>query len=197
LICPDTGGYSYNVEGIPAMLKNRGWRGGTAPTPNLNYSGRCNPPVVTLHCCDRFAYCDSIGSDPSFKLVLMISHPALRILTHDPSIARNPSITRNLSFVRKKNLMVDVPLQLRLSSSLRVSCSIIQRIYFNGLDINLLEKDKQRYQYSNLYRQLCCLNPQWWNTCQVSKEGSVISNDKAIATLLHPLYQLHLTFMGN
>lgn len=127
----------------------------------------------------------------------MISQPALRILTHDPSIARNLSFARNLSLVRKKNLMVDVPLKIRLSSYLRVSCAIIQRIDFNGLDINLLEKDKQRYQYSNLFRQLCCLNLQWWNTCQVSKEGSVISNDKAIATLLHPLYQLHLMFIEN
>ena len=121
----------------------------------------------------------------------MISQPSLRILTHDPSIAKN------LSYIRKKNLMVDVPLKLRLSSYLRVSCSIIQRIDFNSLDINLLEKDKQRYQYSNLCRQLCCLNPLWWKTCQVSKEGCVISNNEAIATILHPLYHLHLIFMEN
>jgi len=76
MICPDTGGYSYNVEGIPAMLKDRGWHGGTAPTPNLNYSGMVNSPVFALHCCDRFVCCDSIGSDSSFKLVLTYDFPA-------------------------------------------------------------------------------------------------------------------------
>lgn len=122
----------------------------------------------------------------------MISQPALRILTHDPSIAKN------LFFIRKKNLMVDVPLKLRLFSYLRVSCSIIQRTDLVDLDINSLKKDKQDYQYSKLYRHLSCLDSQWCNTCQFSKEGIVISINEAIATLLHPIYQLHLIdLLGN
>jgi len=81
-----------------------------------------------------------------------------------------------LAVAREKLQATDVPLILRISYYLRVSCGA-------------LEVDGVRYStlLSNLYAQ----NPVWLSTCTVTPAGVLGSSDRAITALLKPITALH------
>lgn len=81
-----------------------------------------------------------------------------------------------LTVVREKLLATDVPLSLRVSYYLRVSCA------------NLASDD---IRYSTLLKALYTENVRWMETCSVSMLGTLESSDRTISALLSPITALH------
>lgn len=81
-----------------------------------------------------------------------------------------------LSVARQKLQALDVPMSLRTSYYLRVSCS---------------QLDSGSIRYSSLIALLCKHNPAWIETCVVTPMGTLRSSHRQIDELLKPIADLH------
>jgi hypothetical protein len=82
----------------------------------------------------------------------------------------------SLTVARQKLQTTDVPMLLRVSYYLRISCS-------------MLNSDSIRY--SSLMRTLYTENPAWLETCVVTPLGTLQSSHPGINELLKPIIALH------
>jgi len=81
-----------------------------------------------------------------------------------------------LATAREKLQATDVPMILRVSYYLRVSCTALEA---DGIG------------YSHLLHHLYAQSPMWLSTCKVTPEGILESSDRPINTLLKPITALH------
>jgi len=81
-----------------------------------------------------------------------------------------------LTVARQKLQTTDVPMSLRVSYYLRVSCS-------------MLNSDSIRY--SSLMQALYTEDPAWLETCRVTSLGTLRSSHCVIDKLLNPITALH------
>jgi hypothetical protein len=88
-----------------------------------------------------------------------------------PMLSSNP-----LTVARQKLQSTDVPMVLRVSSYLRLSCSAL---------------NSDSIRYSRLMQALYTENSAWLDTCVVTSVGTVRSNHPVINELLKPITALH------
>lgn len=84
--------------------------------------------------------------------------------------------SKSLTIASEKLQACDVPMTLRISSYLRISCLALKA---------------EGVRYSSLMQALSSHNPQWMETCVVSPEGYLESSDCMISELLSPINALH------
>lgn len=84
--------------------------------------------------------------------------------------------SQSLTTAREKLQAPDVPMTLRISSYLRISCLALKA---------------EGIRYSSLMQALSSHNPQWMETCAVSPEGYLESSDCMVSELLSPINALH------
>jgi len=87
------------------------------------------------------------------------------------------SSTTALAIARNQLHTANIPLILRISYYLRISC---------------LRLNSKTTRYSRLMDALVMQNPNWLATCVVTPMGTVESSDRTINALLHPITTLHL-----
>jgi hypothetical protein len=94
------------------------------------------------------------------------------------SAASTPSTRcqRLLQSARQKLLAAHVPLRLRITAFLRLSCLALEG---SGT-------------YSHLMQTLLEQNPDWWSTCDVLPTGTLKSTDAKVQKQLRCILQLHL-----
>jgi hypothetical protein len=129
----------------------------------------------------------------------------INILTAKPIIIREMSlydlltktkdsetikILRTLSYSRHKLLDKDIPMQLRATSYLRISCSSLKKL--DNLESLSIEMQLQDIQFSLLLKSLTEYDSRWWDRCTVSSQGVLKSENSVIESLLEPLTQIHL-----
>jgi hypothetical protein len=88
-----------------------------------------------------------------------------------PMLSSNP-----LTVARQKLHATDVPMLLRVSYYLRVSCSAL---------------NSDHIRYSRLMQALYTEHPTWLDTCVVTPLGTVRSSHRVIDELLKPITALH------
>jgi hypothetical protein len=81
-----------------------------------------------------------------------------------------------LTVARQKLQTTNVPMLLRVSYYLRVSCSAL---------------NSDHIRYSRLMQALYTANSAWLDTCVVTSAGTVRSNHPVIDELLKPITALH------
>lgn len=81
-----------------------------------------------------------------------------------------------LTVARQKLQATHVPMSLRVSYYLRISCSVL---------------NSNRIGYSSLMQALYAENPAWLDTCVVTSVGTVRSSHRVIDELLKPIAALH------
>jgi hypothetical protein len=110
----------------------------------------------------------------------------LNIIVRDPEIV---IIFRDLAYSRCQLLVKEIPMQLRVTSYLRISCSSLQKL--NKLGKYGIEIELQNIEYPLLLKLLTEYDAHWWEKCMVSSQGILISEDSVIKNLLEPLSQVH------
>lgn len=88
---------------------------------------------------------------------------------------RTKSFTATLISAQQKLDYLDVPLQLRLTGFLRISCSLLP----------------EQGSFSKLMAALTAADPQWGNTCMVTSRGTIHSSNQTINALLAPVMLLY------
>jgi hypothetical protein len=83
-----------------------------------------------------------------------------------------------LSVAQQKLQATDVPIQLRVTYYLRLSCSVL---------------NSDHIRYSSLMQALSTVNPAWLDTCTVTPLGTLHSSHRTINQLLKPITALHQT----
>lgn len=83
-----------------------------------------------------------------------------------------------LTVARQKLQVTDVPIQLRVTYYLRLSCSVL---------------NSDHIRYSSLMQALYIINPAWLDTCTVTPLGTLHSSHCTINQLLKPITALHQT----
>jgi hypothetical protein len=99
-------------------------------------------------------------------------------------------ILRMLSYSRYKLLDKDIPIQLRVTSYLRISCSSLKKL--NNLESLSIEIQPQDIQFSLLLKSLTEYDSCWWDRCTMSSQGVLKSENSVIKSFLEPLTKLHL-----
>jgi hypothetical protein len=97
---------------------------------------------------------------------------------------------RALFYSRYKLLDKDIPMQLRATSYLRISCTSFKKL--NDLELFESTAQLQDIQFSFLLKSLTKYDSCWWKKCTVSNQGILKSEDSAIKKLLEPLINLHV-----
>lgn len=95
------------------------------------------------------------------------------------------SLRQRLQFAQQRLQDTAVPLQLSALSYLRIVYSVMrthQRLGLGG-DISI----HSTTPYLTLLHQLSDQRSDWWTLCQVSPDGSLMSEDVQIQALLQPL----------
>ncbi len=103
-------------------------------------------------------------------------------------------ICRNLAYSRDQLLKKEIPMQLRVTSYLRISCSSLQKLKKlgkHGIAIEL-----QNIEYPLLLKLLTEYDSHWWEKCMVSNRGILKSKDSVIKPLLEPLSQVYAHCCG-
>jgi hypothetical protein len=94
-------------------------------------------------------------------------------------------IRQKLIFAQQRLQDRSLPLQLAALSYLRITCAAMQTAQHLGyLDYG---EAPAKTPYLTLLRQLGKQSSSWWQLCQVSETGHLISSDRQIQTLLQPL----------
>lgn len=81
-----------------------------------------------------------------------------------------------LTVAKQKLQATDVPLQLRVTYYLRLSCSVL---------------NSNQFRYTSLMHALYTLNPNWLDTCTVTPLGTLLPSQRSINQLLKPITALH------
>lgn len=93
-----------------------------------------------------------------------------------------------ISFAKYKLFELEIPMQLRATSYLRLCCSAMQKSHAPYLTQQLCSgREPLETSYLELLRRLADRDPEWWNLCYVSYEGFLKSNDVMINQYLQPL----------
>lgn len=80
-----------------------------------------------------------------------------------------------LELAKQKLLAPNVPMVMRITAFLRLSCLALG----------------EAGCYSQLMQTLFNHNPEWWKTCEVTSDGLLISSDLEVQKLLSVVLQLH------
>jgi hypothetical protein len=116
---------------------------------------------------------------------------ASNVITRDPETL---IICRNLAYSRGQLLKKEIPMQLRITSYLRISCSSLRKLEKWGEHGIVIEF--QNIEYPLLLKMLTEYDSCWWERCIVSRQGILSSEDSAIKNLLEPLSQFHAYCCG-
>jgi hypothetical protein len=114
-------------------------------------------------------------------------------MNHSPDKIKDPEIVqtlRALFYSRHKLLDKDIPMQLRATSYLRISCSSFKKL--NDLDPFKNTAQLREIQFSLLLKSLTKYDSCWWKKCTVSSQGILKSEDSEIKKLIEPLINLHI-----
>jgi hypothetical protein len=110
----------------------------------------------------------------------------LNIIVRDPETI---IILRDLAYSRCQLLVKEIPMQLRVTSYLRISCSSLQKL--NKLGAYGTGTGFQHIQYFLLLKVLTEYDSCWWKRCILSSRGILKSEDSAIENILEPLSKFH------
>lgn len=113
------------------------------------------------------------------------------VITSDPEIL---IICRNLAYSRSQLLKKEIPMQLRVTSYLRISCYSLRKL--NKLGKYAIAIELQNIEYPLLLKLLTEYDAHWWERCMVSSEGILSSEDSVINNLLEPLSKVHAYCCG-
>jgi hypothetical protein len=111
----------------------------------------------------------------------------LNIIVRDPEIV---IIFRDLACSRYQLLVKEIPMQLRVISYLRISCSSLRKL--NKLGAYGTEMEVQDIEYFLLLKVLTEYDSCWWKSCTVSSQGILRSEDSVIENILEPLAKFHV-----
>jgi hypothetical protein len=106
-----------------------------------------------------------------------------------------PAIRQKLMFSQQRLQDRHVPFQLAALSYLRLTCAAMQAAQRIGFSETLASEtlasetlpSSSKTPYLTLVYQLSEQSPHWWQFCQVSETGDLISSDRQIQALLQPL----------
>ena len=99
------------------------------------------------------------------------------------------SVRHQLIYAQHKLMITTIPFGLRAISYIRICCSAMRkspRLRKAANPTSSTSWDTQT-PYLNLLGRLLQETPDWWNTCYVSGEGLLESNNANIQRLLQPL----------
>ncbi len=116
---------------------------------------------------------------------------ASNVITRDPETL---IICRNLAYSRGQLLKKEIPMQLRVISYLRISCSSLRKL--KKLGESGIAIEFQNIEYPLLLKFLTEYDSHWWERCIVSRQGILSSEDSFINNLLEPLSQFHTYCCG-
>jgi hypothetical protein len=108
------------------------------------------------------------------------------VITRDPEML---IVCRNLAYSRSQLLKKEIPMKLRATSYLRISCSSLRKL--NKLGKYGIAIELQSIEYPLLLKLLTEYDSHCWERCMVSSEGILRSEDSVIKKLLEPLSQVH------
>jgi hypothetical protein len=99
------------------------------------------------------------------------------------------SVHHGISFAKYKLFELEIPMQLRATSYLRLCCSAMRKKFHTSYLIQQFRSEQYLLEtsYLELLRRLAERDPEWWNLCYVSYEGFLKSNDSTINQYLQPL----------
>lgn len=102
------------------------------------------------------------------------------------SLFTETQLRQKLYIARQKLMETDTPLLLKISYYLRISCSVMQKLYQQQ------KTDYQEITYTNLIKLLFSYDSEWWKKCIITATGELKSDDYVINELLYPIAKFHL-----
>jgi len=94
-------------------------------------------------------------------------------------------IRQRLEFAQERLQNRRVPFHLAALSYLQICCAALQT--YQRLGLSEIPTASSQTSYLTLISQLIERHQNWWQLCYVSEHGYLISSDRRIRELLHPL----------